>query len=118
MGHYALSANNISGWLFDAGQPTTHFNVLRERGEDPRLVRIDHAAPLFFVTPNPTPSNARLLFAVAAEDIPGRLEQTRLLLRTMEVCGYAMEHVTLQIMKGFQHCGYPIETMAMQLMGL
>ena len=33
----------------DAGQPTTHFNVLNEAGLDKRRVIVDEKAPLFYV---------------------------------------------------------------------
>ena len=39
----------ISGYISDSAQMTTHFNVLRERGLDTRLERIDEAAPLFYL---------------------------------------------------------------------
>lgn len=35
---YGIEPSFISGWFFDAGQPTTHFNVLREKGLDTSLL--------------------------------------------------------------------------------
>ena len=50
-----LEAKNIKkaeicGFISDAGQPTSHFNILKiEKGLDPLLQRIDEAAPLYYV---------------------------------------------------------------------
>ena len=46
---YKLEPTDFAGFIHDAGQPTTHFNVLRERGIDPRRVIIDEAAPLYHI---------------------------------------------------------------------
>jgi len=46
---YGINPAEISGYIHDAGQPTTHFNVLRERGLDSRRVIVDEAAPVYFV---------------------------------------------------------------------
>ena len=46
---YGIDIRKISAFVFDAGQPTTHFNVLRERGMDSRRCIIDDAAPLYYV---------------------------------------------------------------------
>ena len=49
LGAYGVCVFDIAGFLHDAGQPTTHFNVLRERGMDTRRIVVDEAAPLYFV---------------------------------------------------------------------
>jgi len=105
---YNISPNSITGCIFDAGQPTTHFNVLRERGEDSRTIRIDEAAPIYFInktieSPDNTP---RFLILAADNDMPCRLEQTKLLLKTMEIFGYDMNRVTFKLMQGYSHCKY------------
>ena len=41
-----MSPADAAGFIFNAGQPTTHYNVLRERGMDPKRVVVDEAAPL------------------------------------------------------------------------
>lgn len=106
---YGLIPEDVKGWIFDAGQPTVHYNVLRERGFDSRLVRIDEAAPIYFLDHEMDSSNqSRLMFITADNDMPNRLEQTRLLLKTMEVFHYDMSKVEFKIMEGSTHCSYSI----------
>ena len=103
----AYDRNQIAGYFFDAGQPTTHFNVLRERGLDTRLVRVDEAAPLYFIEEPKSPENLpKYEFVVADNDMAGRLEQTELLCRTMFHVGYPDELVTFTYMEGYGHTGY------------
>ena len=85
------------------GQPTTHFNVLRERGIDPRRLVVDEAAPLFHVGGQDTLAPA--LIVLADQDVPGRWEQTQLLLATLRA--HELDaRVHLEIMAGYQHSGY------------
>lgn len=109
LGKYGISPNSITGWIFDAGQPTVHFNVLRERGLDSRLVRIDEAAPIYFVDHDIDSSyQSNQLFITAENDIANRFEQTKLLLKTMEQYNYDMSKIDFKLMKGCTHCSYPI----------
>jgi hypothetical protein len=104
---YGLIPEVVKGWIFDAGQPTVHYNVLRERGLDTRLVKIDEAAPIYYVN-HDIDSNrqSRLMFITADNDMTNRFEQTRLLLKTMEVFQYDMSKVEFKLMEGCTHCGY------------
>ena len=108
LGVYGIDPDTLSGYVFDAGQPTTHFNVLRERGIDTRAIRVDEASPLFFVSKQVEDplKKARLLFLAADNDMPGRLEQHEVLLRTMFAFGYSPARVTFRKMSGYGHCGY------------
>ena len=108
LGKYAISPNQLEGCLFDGGQPTVHFNVLRERGVDTRAVRLDDAAPLYFIdkTVKDPARTPRFLIFTAENDIPGRVEQTQLLLKTMKLFGYDENRITFHFMKGFSHCQY------------
>ena len=104
-----MDADAVAGWVFDAGQPTTHYNVLRERGLDTRLVRVDEAAPIFFADDKRFADAAafpRILLLCADNDMPGRLEQNRLMMKTMEVFGFPMEKIDFRLMEGYTHCGY------------
>lgn len=94
--------SNIQGYLFDAGQPTVHFRVLKERGLDPRRIVVDNAAPLYHVgTKEEVPP---VLILAAGNDISGRLEQLALLAKTMEDFGH--KNVTFRVLENFSHCGY------------
>ena len=42
-----LAPTDFAGYVHDAGQPTVHFNVLRERGMDERRIVVDAAAPVY-----------------------------------------------------------------------
>jgi hypothetical protein len=109
---YGIEPSSIKGWVFDAGQPTVHFNVLKERGLDGRLVRIDDAAPLYFINHDiDSVRQSKLMFIVAENDIEGRLEQTKLMLKTMKQFSYDMSKVEYKLMRGYMHCAYPITDM-------
>lgn len=82
---HGLKAADIQGFVHNAGQPTTHFAVLRERGMDERRAVVDEAAPLYHVKPGKV--YPPMLFIVSDNDIPCRLEQTRLMLATMKHLG-------------------------------
>jgi len=104
---HSVEENSITGYIFDAGQPTVHFNVLRERGMDTGAVRVDEAAPIYYLT-EPYEANLQQHFLVlsAENDIPGRPEQTELLLKTMLTHGYEKEQITYKVMPGFGHAEY------------
>ena len=104
---HGVEENSITGYIFDAGQPTVHFNVLRERGLDTGAVRVDEAAPIYYLT-EPYEANLQQHFLVltAENDIPGRPEQTELLIKTMLTHGYEKEQITYKVMPGFGHAAY------------
>lgn len=101
---FDLEPEDLCAYLFDAGQPTSHFNVLKYRGTDPRRLIVDEAAPLFHI--QDTRPDRPLLITVADHDMPARLEQNYLLTATLKHFGYDMSKVDLHLMKGFGHCGY------------
>ena len=100
---HRLPADVVSGWFHDAGQPTTHFNVLRERGVDTRRVVVDEAAPLFHITDGVT--YAPMHFVVCDHDIASRYEQTMLVLSTLKHFKHDMSKVSHQVLEG-RHCWY------------
>jgi dipeptidyl aminopeptidase/acylaminoacyl peptidase len=108
LGRYGINSAAIEGYILDAGQPTTHFNVLRERGLDNRLVRIDEAAPLYFIDSSVEAGTKtpRFLIYAAENDMVNRLEQTYLLRKTMLHFGYEEEQIQMHVMKGYEHCQY------------
>lgn len=97
----------IGGYIFDAGQPTVHFNVLRERGMDTQAVRVDEAAPIYYLA-DPYVANLQQKFMVISsdDDIPGRQEQNELLIKTMIIHGYEEEQITYKVMEGYTHAQY------------
>jgi acetyl esterase/lipase len=99
-----LEPEALAGYVFDAGQPTSHFEVLSRRGIDPRRVLVDEAAPLYYVQ-DARPSRPLLLFC-AQNDMPGRLEQNMLLMRTLQTMGYDDKLMAFHRMAGCEHCSY------------
>ncbi len=86
-----ISSDEISAYVHDAGQPTVHFNVLRERGFDHRRIIIDKAAPLYHVGLSKIYPPMQII--VSDNDMKNRLEQTELLLGTLCHFGYDMSKV-------------------------
>lgn len=82
-----MSPLDIVGWIHDAGQPTSHFNVLKELGKDFRRVIVDETAPLYFVGVDEAYSPMR--FILATQDMFCRREQTMLTMKTLEHFGHA-----------------------------
>ncbi len=113
-GHYlaahginSLDRRDVAGYFCDSGQPTVHFNVLRERGEDTRLIRVDEAAPVWFVSPIADPSRLPLIALIVADnDMPNRPEQNRMMAKTLRHMGWPEECVRFREMKGYGHTGY------------
>lgn len=101
---YNINMSKISGFVFNAGQPTTHFNVLRERGIDSRRCIIDEAAPLFHIEEyNNQPP---MLIFCADSDMTNRYEQTMLLIGTLKHMNYPEENIQFEYLKGHCHCDY------------
>ena len=103
--HYLKDAGvdpfDVAGYLPDAGQPTAHFNVLKERGVDSRRVIIDESAPLYFIGAEEKYPPMR--FIVSDNDMQNRFEQTMLVLSTMKHFGYTGYDHTV---KHGKHCHY------------
>ena len=95
--------DQIAGYIHDAGQPTSHFNVLREKGIDSRRIIVDETAPLFFVglEKEYRPS----LIIVSDDDMVNRYEQTMVFMRTLNHFGYDESRTELKVMHG-KHCAY------------
>lgn len=102
---YGIDPADITGWIHDAGQPTTHFNVLRERGVDTRRLIVDEAAPLYHI--GTAKRLAPMLFIVSDNDMENRLEQTTLVLSTLKHFRYDESRIQLKVMHG-GHCHYVV----------
>ncbi len=100
---HKIDADSIDGYILNSGQPTVHFNVLRERGIDHRRIVVDEAAPLYHICEerNYPPMN----IIVADNDMENRLEQTNLLVSTLKHFGHE-NNVELTIMQDSKHCSY------------
>lgn len=100
----SLEPEMLRGFLFDAGQPTCHFALLRERGLDERRVLIDETAPLYHIR-DARPARP-LMFLTAENDMPGRKEQNALMRRTLINFGYPQHMIESHELPGYGHCGY------------
>ncbi|MBO7169944.1 MAG: alpha/beta hydrolase [Clostridia bacterium] len=100
---HRIKPTDVMGYVHDAGQPTTHFNVLRERGLDPRRVIVDEAAPLYHVKVGQ--NYPPMLFIVSDNDMACRYEQTMLMLATLSHMGHSAEQHPHKLMHG-KHCAY------------
>ena len=110
LAEYDVNEEQIAGYIFDAGQPTVHYNILKERGKDPNSIRIDEAAPLYYLEGERLKNHKQIfLILVSDHDIVGRREQNELLIRTMETHGYDKSPIHYQIMSGYQHAEYENE---------
>ena len=101
---HGILPEDVAGYIHDAGQPTTHFNVLRERGIDHRRVIIDEAAPLFHI--GCSSEYAPMMIIVADNDMKNRYEQTMLTLSTLRHFGYDTSKIELKVMKNCTHTSY------------
>ena len=87
-----VDPDTIAGFISDSAQTTTHFAVLRERGINGRLERIDDAAPLYHISPE-TKLNS-LLLIYYTNDVVCRPEQNKLLYASLrKLC----PHLKVQI---------------------
>ena len=91
----------VAGYFHDSGQPTCHFNVLRERGIDTRRIIIDDSAPLYHmgVCVDVPP----MMFVNSDDDIQNRHEQIGLVLSTLKHFEYDESKIYHKLMHG-RHC--------------
>ena len=101
---HKIDSDQVTGYILDAGQPTTHFNVLVERGMDSRRVVIDEAAPIYHITEGR--NFAPMLLFVADNDMQNRLEQNALMISTLKHFGYSEDRIDYQFMRNSKHVQY------------
>lgn len=104
LSRFGLSPLDIKAFIHDAGQPTVHFNVLREEGIPRYTCRVDERAPLYYIGQEKEYPPQQVF--VASRDIPCRYEETMLLMRTLEARGYDMSKTQLEYMEGYGHTEY------------
>jgi acetyl esterase/lipase len=100
---HKLNPDVFAGYIFDAGQPTVHFNVLREAGFPAQAALVDERAPMFHVREER--SYPPMLFLCAEKDMPGRYEQTLLMLSVLKNFGHG-DKAAFRYMEGYGHCEY------------
>lgn len=102
LGRHGIKPTDLAGFYHDAGQPTSHFNVLKERGLDSRRLIVDETAPLYFIGHNGTEC-PRMFFLVSDNDMENRYEQTMLTLSTLKHFRYDMDRIGHKVLHG-THC--------------
>ncbi|MGI6360312.1 MAG: alpha/beta hydrolase [Acholeplasmatales bacterium] len=100
-----IDSEKITGYIFDAGQPTVHFNVLRENNLDSRRILVDERAPLYYLNKDVN-SNVKFLVFYAEFDLLVRKEETELLKHLMLNYGYKEENLNFHLVKNNKHCEY------------
>ncbi|MBQ3074821.1 MAG: alpha/beta hydrolase [Clostridia bacterium] len=103
LGTHGISPMDIDGFLHDAGQPTCHFNMLKERGIDPKRILVDDRAPLYYVGLEEKYPVMR--FIVSDNDMKNRYEETLLMISALENFGHVAPKISLKVMHG-KHCRY------------
>lgn len=101
---HKIDADDVTGYIMDGAQPTTHFNVLVERGFDKRRVVIDEAAPIYHITDGRNYPPMQII--VADQDLQNRQEQNTLLISTLKHFGYEGERVEHHVMPDSKHIRY------------
>lgn len=106
------SLADVCGYVFDAGQPTTHFHLLELKDISPLRVMVDETAPFWYLTEsfdgkgNPVTGLPKLYFFTAESDMPGRVQQNALFIATLKNFGYPAEKIFDKMMMGYGHCKY------------
>ena len=96
-----IKNSDIAGWISDAAQTTSHFNILKiEQGINPWVQRIDKTAPIYYVDEKVNFSH--ILLMAYEEDLPSRVEQNKLLVSTVKNFNKDAD-IELKVLKSY-HC--------------
>lgn len=101
---HGIDSDKLDGYIFDAGQPTSHFNVLKEKGFDSKRIVVDETAPLYHITDGR--DYAPMLIFVSDNDIQNRYEQTQLLMSTLKHFDMDSQKIDYRLMENSTHCSY------------
>lgn len=71
----------VKGWFIESAQCTTHFTVLKDRGEDERTICVDRCSPQYYVGKTPKIPDIHLI--VYENDMPCRYEQNMLFYKSI-----------------------------------
>ena len=100
---HGIDPLDLAGYIHDAGQPTSHFNVIqKELGVDGKRVIIDEMAPLYHI--GLAEKYSPMLIIVSDQDMQNRYEQTQLVRSTLKHFGH-VDDVYYKEMHG-RHCAY------------
>lgn len=100
---HGIKPTDITGYIHDSGQPTSHYNVLKYSGIDSRRIIVDESAPLYFV--GMQEDYPPMMFLVADDDMQNRYEQTMLMLSTLKHFEFNENKVKFKLMHG-KHCAH------------
>lgn len=104
LGKHGIDPRDITGYIHDAGQPTGHFEVIKEKGYNSKDVVVDETAPIYFLGKHGVEASP-MLFIVSDNDMTCRYEQTMLMIATMKHFGFDAEKISLSVQHG-THCHY------------
>ena len=100
---HGIDPLDLAGYVHDAGQPTSHFNVIqKELGVDGKRVIIDEMAPIYYI--GLAEKYSPMLIIVSDQDMENRYEQTQLVISTLKHFGH-VDNVHYKLMHG-THCAY------------
>ena len=100
---HKIKPTDIKGFFHDAGQPTAHYNVLRERGIDSKRIIVDESAPLYYISER---EYTNMVFIFSDNDLKNRYEQTMLLKGALEAFKVPKEKYEFILMRNSTHCSY------------
>ncbi len=102
-----VKVNDFNGYIFNAGQPTSHFNYLNyDLKMDSRRVYIDEGAPIYYIDKDFEPEQPKIQIFTADNDMYNRREQTDLLVRTMTHFKFPAQNIFTKIYANSTHCSY------------
>ncbi len=101
---HGLSNEIVTGYYFNTGQATTHFNVLNERGLSVKRLMVDEAAPLYHISPDI--EYPPMEYTLATNDLPLRYEEHDLIKAVLKNQGHNMDKVTFVVQEGEKHVAY------------
>ena len=107
-----VNKEDIKGWMFDAGQPTSHYSYLKhDLKMDPRRVYIDKAAPLYYLTEEyKEPENEPYItIACSDNDMVNRREQLIVMETAMLHFGFKREKLKLVVFPDTRHTSYDFD---------
>ena len=102
-----IDLSRIVGYIFNAGQPTSHFSYLKyDKKVDSRCVLVDEAAPIYYLRENFSENEPHLFFICAEHDMTNRVNQHHVLLTLMKQFKFPEDKLSFKIYENETHCSY------------